>query len=398
MFDIFCRSTLLSDTDTVNHADLGIHKEDDEDIATFHKEKPTNYSLYTAVVFFGVLTLCRCTLVLCAQMAVTKNNIFQLQALRYILQTIVTFCTAFLRKELFPVKSYQLFYLTLNFFCYYASGISFYLAASFMPVGSLDACYGMFCIFFATMYDALKRLLCITDLVILLVVLSGMVCVWQPWMSSYETKIIPCMFLQNYITNDDVQSDILNTTEERIIYNFTSPPQSQNRYAILNPVIVGYSLLLISGMLIVVSGHVVKKLLDELPPSTLALFDGVCGTCTSLVACVILIIMSGNGHPSFFQGHICSSFLFLYAFAGCLVPFAWYYSLMYISLSKIAIGNGLLLFVLYIFQRTALKRFHPGHANKVEVLGILTILLGTLCVPACERLKKIRLGKVRPQT
>ena len=72
-----------------------------------------------------------------------------------------------------------------------------------------------------------------------------------------------------------------------------------------------------------------------------------------------------------------SSFFIMYAVTA--IP---------LSHASVVLPSGLVF--LYIFQKTLLKSIHPGPDNWIAILGLITILLGTLLSPTCVIIREKR--------
>ena len=54
------------------------------------------------------------------------------------------------------------------------------------------------------------------------------------------------------------------------------------------------------------------------------------------------------------------------------------------NVSKIAVSHSVILILMFICQRTFLKKFHPGAANWSETIGVLVVALTVLLISLFE--------------
>ena len=241
-----------------------------------------------------------------------------------------------------------------------------------MPVGNSDALFTAFYAICSTLIDICRKAINKVAVVTTFVAVIGIILLIQPWdlKNNDGTYQRPC--------------SQLGSTHEILVNNITNHSNiTMNMFNDATPIsvkyqLIGYTMLLITGICVAGYSNLIKSLLSEhpftVPNFLLGLFGGFVSFFTNLAQ--KQITMQPLYHVS--DGGICVLFLCLFTVCTLSGNLFEALALKYIHVSEIAISGSVLTVLYYISQRTFLSEFHPGHANTIEIIGIVIIIVSNI--------------------
>ena len=315
--------------------------------------------------------------VLSSQVSGLQGNVFQLNSLAYFFQFLVALCC-------FPCQRYSLKVSKKHIGVLLGAVISnvgyttcFPFAASFMPVGNLDAFFVALYIVCTTCFDLYKGTVTWKSVLISAVILVGIVIMTQPWNITHGNKMntmVPCDYL------DCISSH--NQTNSKLCLNNDTHKEFEHQAPVLDSKFIsGFGLILISAVSCTCSGNVLKISTTEYATLTamfwISLFQGI----LSLFLSLLCMVFTSESYLFFPPGRYCRMFVILFIVSIAFTNIFSYFSYRYIPISTVAMANAIVTVVLYICQRTFLSVFHPGNANLPEVLGLVIVIFGAAVMP-----------------
>ena len=322
--------------------------------------------------------------VISAQVSGLQTNVFQLNTLVYILQFVAALCC-------FPCQRYSIKVSREHLSLFVGAIISnivfltsFLFAASFMPVGNLDAFFVAVYLISTTCFDLYKNSITKKAVLFSAFTFVGIVIMAQPWNITQNTQVntlIPCDYL-GYHKGPNHTSDKIHQFNETKLNHDTSIQDPK--------LLFGIGLILTAGVACTFSGNILKFLTTEYTALTamfwITLFQGILLFCIHLV----WVTITRESYVFFPEGRYCRMFTIIYVVSIALENFLTYLSFRYIPISTVAMSNAIASVALYVCQRTFLSAFHPGHANLPEVLGLFLVIFGTAIMPVIFLLAKNR--------
>ena len=315
--------------------------------------------------------------VISAQVSGMKTNICQLISLSYILQFVGVLCC-------FPVKGYCLKISKEHIGMFIGAIIAnivyttcFLFAASFMPVGNLDAFFVAIYMVSATCYDLYKNSITKKAVVRSAIILVGIVIMAQPWAVTETSQLkamIPCDYLDSlrYPNHTNTIVYLVNETNQGVDHKTSVQKET---------LFFGCGLILIAALASTFYGNFIKLVTTQYAALSAMFWITLSQGILSFLISLVWLSFTGESFLFLPSGRYCRMFTILVivsiASAKCFV----YASYKYIPISTVALGNAFVSVVLYICQRTFLSAFHPGHANLPEVFGLITVLFGGVCMP-----------------
>ena len=330
-----------------------------------------------AIVIMVVMQMSYILSTISAQVSGIQSNIFQVISLRFILQCLGITPAVFHGNYSWKLHQKDIHLLAVSALTNVIYSSTFYLAASFMPIGNLDGLGVAFYILFSTSYDYYRKSITKRSVVISFLVIVGILLVVQPWHSQVEQNTIPlspCQVLDSGLNK--INGSLQFQTSGN---NSTDVDNLENHGG--HNLWYGYVLIIIAFIAMTIEGNTDRLLLNEYPLPVVMLWLALCEGWLSFV---MNLIWTGIKHESVYtipSGRYCVIFLFCFvAFSGAartlsiLVYKYWH-------ISSVALSNVILTVTLYASQRTFLSEFHPGHANVTELIGIAIITFSVTILP-----------------
>ena len=298
---------------------------------------------------------------------------FELTLFRYLAQIVIMVIWFLTRKTSPKVEKRLAIYVF--FACVFSNtyNISFSIAATYLPTGTLGAVFRTLCLLFGALFSkfvAQEKVGKIHVFAMLMHVV-GAVCLLEPQFlfksitpdshfkfiaSAYTLgpcKDPPSLSASN-VSFGDTNSTILGTVQHRVGDTH----------------VVGFILLFVSALTLSIFQAMTKMKLTEVNPSAQSFLNAITGTAASalLVACAEEPIL-----PSRLQ---CLLYMVGYAvgMAGACVALTC--SLRLVTTMVSALLDPVQLVLLFLVQYTILEDINPGHRNWLEVLGASLIIVG----------------------
>ena len=301
-----------------------------------------------------------------AQAIGNRTSMFEINFFRFALQSLVGLAVVLYAEESLRIAKKDIYKLIIGVPFSYVKCTVFYLAAVIMPVGDMDGIFVALYIIFSTGFDlGIGRISKISLLSSGLGVIGVIfLCQpWHPWDTSNTPEFAPCDLLANksLMALHHNSSHHNNTTMSMVEVKWYS-----NKY------ILGILYIILTAASCTVSGNIFKSLLTVYPVYSIVFWTGFLQCIPSGIILVSLRYF-GNGHLSFPVGGVCLALtvLFICSLTCITVSGKFVYKALPVSKAALAISFGAL--ALYIVQRTLLKDFYPGHANALEIIGIVFI-------------------------
>ena len=338
-------------------------------------ESPTHYNLRNIILghMFLVLTLLSFSCAsISVQMALSTNNIFAMNSIRFSIQTIVVVLIGLCLKHSFKVKRAYWWHAFGAVVLHTMYGILMYLALSFMPIGNSDALFTAFYAVCSTLIDICRKVINKVAVMTTFMAVIGIMFLIQPWdLENIDgTYQRPCTQLGSiqeiWINNNTNYSKTVMTT-----FNDATPISVKYQ-------LIGYTMILITGISVAGYSNLIKSLLSEHPFTVPNFLFGLFGSVVSFFINFVQkqITMQPLYHVS--DGGICVLFLCTFTVGTLTGNLFEALALKYIHVSEIAISGSVLTVLYYIIQRTLLSEFHPGHANTIEIIGIVIIIVSNI--------------------
>ena len=326
-----------------------------------------------------------CTAIVTSQVSGMKSNIFQLNSIRFACVCMVITPVMLYRGNLLRINQQHVHFILLVSVSNVTYASCLYSAASFMPVGNLDALSIVFFILTSAAVDYFKQNIKRRALIISLVACVGMLLLVQPWNISSQNQQqrdigIPCDYLGgrvNSFTNRNYHRT--NTSGS----NSSNLGASKDVVAdsLGNTYIIGLVLVVVSAVACTFSGNVVKILIAEYPTSPVIFWVGLMEGFISFTLNLLRSIVKEEHSYSFPSGSYCLFFLFLFILASALANTLSYVVYRYMYVSTVAVSHVFVCLILYVSQRTYLSTFYPGYANLSEMFGIAIVLFAATILP-----------------
>ena len=308
----------------------------------------------------------------------THANMFQINSCRYIIMCVVGLTTTCLFKYSMDISSQHWRTLMLCSVVHLYYGTTYNFTASFMPLGNLDGLHSAFATVTATAYDFCKKKISKASVVSAFVAVIGIICLSQPWKHHPPVEIvgIPCEYLDNL-------SHPLEMNEPNS--SFVDTHMSTNYYTLMswfhrNKTSIGYFLIFTGSLMSILRGVLLRDLMREYPVPPLLFW---CSVVEGIMTIILNLIWSKMFETPFFtlpSSQICSLLTVLFVVFSAFGNIFSYYACKRTFVSTITVANIISSVFLYGSQRTLLKQFHPGHANIVEVVGIVLIIFSVTIV------------------
>ena len=264
-------------------------------------------------------------------------------------------------------------------------------AASILPIGNMEGMFRMFAILLVTPIDLIKYNIRKSTILLAIFAVIGVLLIGQPWNrdSSQEvSSVVPCLYWENKDTGNYSSSIVQPQNLNQSISNASEVNETLIGYYItfsgtrynmnFNPDYLGYLLVFLASGSLSIYGFVVQRVVFECTPATMIVWVGVFEGMFLLIGLPFTWLILGSELFSFPTDLFCVLLTQCYVIAMAASNIVLICVIEYFRISTIYITVALLIVILYVCQRTFLKTFHPGHANALEIIGILVILFGQL--------------------
>ena len=330
------------------------------------------FFIFLTVLGYGSATLF-------SQISGLKSNIFQLGTIRYLFMTIVAcFITSWNKYSLrIEASHFRSIIVCAVFHAVYDTG--YFWASSFMPVGVFEGLRGAIGVLVAITYDVYRKRVSKHCIVSAIIATLGILFLSQPWekamISLSKSDMVPCdawSIRPNNITGLS-KSIIFSNSTDIAETDLDTTASSHIHYEILS-----YFLLVLCAVLSIVRGFILKTVFSQYPAAPVifwsAMLEGGFTFCMNIVYARLTSV------PYFDLPSATYCFLFTFLFIICCAfgNICSIYSFYHAFVTMVAFGDVCQSVALYICQRTFLKPFYPGHANMLEILGVIVIIIGVL--------------------
>ena len=319
-----------------------------------------------------------------SQVASAKTNIFILNAMRYSVQIVIGILIVIVTNDSLYVAWRHACLMVASFSGNILYVSVFYLAATFMPIGNLDALYCvMYCIT-ATLYDVMRKVVNKVTIAASAIAILGIMLLAQPWKHEFKEprlKMIPC----DYLDGDYDPSTFNTSVTVGNDTDYTTIGPTDTHHSRMNE-IYGYICIAMAAIGMTIHGNINKYLYShEYKVGCILFWQGIAGCLTSNSVLAILSVTTNHSYYTYPTGFWCIIFSALYGFSSLFGYIFANFAYPYLCISELAVANTVITIILYVVQRTVLSAFHSGNANTVEVLGIIIIsfcILST-CLSRC---------------
>ena len=356
-------------------------------------------------LYMALLIITRLVVMLSSQAVGSSINIFELFSIKYTVTAAFSCIINLLKRGSFTIKKHHIGYIFLCGFTQIFSTYGTFYAVSYMPVGNTDAVTRVLSTIWAMLFDSLKGNIFVHDILISVVTIVGILFVIQPWSSNGEhisSHKIPCQYWERVLHVDANNDTLPNFTSVSHPWNTTNQtPFSTSQFnsnatmtesnpitlkisgteyhLATNSVYFCYFLLLNATLSATIRLFIIKHLTKDMDPCALSTWISLGRSLIVTSVNVVWSIISGKPLYSLPLGTVCRIFMCSYLTSSALNNLITFHVVEYFTVTKTSVSLLLGSMILYIFQRTLLKTFHPGHANFQEILGITLALGGVLC-------------------
>ena len=325
------------------------------------QEKKHIYQVMVAYVVCVSSMVLSCASVACVQVLGGAVPEFELNAWRFGVQVILLLPVTLYRKCDLNVPRSKLPVLFAMFLVFNASNVVYFSAAIYLAVGTVSGIANSLNI----AGNALMSIFIKDDRNIQLyigtvLVIVGLLLMTQPPFM-FPGNIFPPVPEKNF-TSPCLITEIGNSTE-----GVENPA--------MNKQCLGYILAVLGGILFFIMFQGMSNIVTEVSSFTFAFWNGLVGTCVSL------ILMGFLETPVMPTSPLCIILLLGHAVGTSQIGIILPWCLQYLSPSICAMVNSFSLVVLLMLQYTALKDIQPGHGNWVEILGAVLCFIGIVACP-----------------
>ena len=317
------------------------------------ENKGTKLEKYTGTIkgLLSVFTV-SCLLVLSStfvQLLDRRIPDFELNALRSMAGLVLTLLTAFYTREL-PVVPISEILSTLCFGLFSFTGVSFYVAITFIPLSTAESILLTSAIVFSSVLFAIfgQELITLANLTSAIVCITGVLLIVQPESIFHQTEHLP--------------EDMVENTKN---------------------VILGYCFSILAAIplpsnVLLVKKHVYLK--ENI--SKVLLWTYFMGTVLSVLISFIYekYALPHNYYDALFIVGHCCCYIFVWPLAT--------YSSLYVSGNIFSIGMSSCVVFMLIPQYSVLSNIQPGKRNWKEVTGIILVLIGNILASVKEIIHK----------
>ena len=309
-----------------------------------------------------------------AQMFGGKITIFALNVYKFAIYFVIATVWVVTRADSIKVAKKDIFKLVISSGFQYMKNTLYYTAAAYLPVGNLDGIYAGLLLIFATTVDFVCQKISKQSIFVSLLAVAGVILLSQPWQiedTSDLHQTAPC---------DLIDSLNLSTFANASDFNTTTSGDMTSKQTWINPVLLGYMILVIAGVCSITAGNLFKSLLQSYSVSCIFFWAAITNIIYSLVIVVVLKFTS-DITLMLPTGYSCLGYSILFLISVTITAVTVYCLYSLITLSKLAVTKAFGLIALYVLQRTLLKAFNPGHGNFLEILGVIFTLIASVLCP-----------------
>ena len=347
--------------------------------------------MYRLMVFLCLMSMCfgNGTAVLSSQLAGLKFRVFQLGSIIYLFVFIVAYIVILLKQYSLKIPVQDFCKLLVCAIIHVLNDQGFYVAASVSPVTDLDGLKAAIIVIMVSVYDFYKQRVSKYTVMAAVMAFMGVMLLSQPWSNvklfSSSAEVMPCKAF-GISDNDTTQLPFILNVSRNGTDQLMSL-RSQSAYSLQNEVI-GYAFIIYMTIGVTVREFLTKEVLSRYPVA-LAMFWSALTECLFYFA-INVIYVQLTSSPYFELPGITYCFLFAFLFAvGCILGnIGSWYSYNYAYVTTVAFADVCLSVILYICQRTFLKTFFPGHANSLEILGVVLAIFSVLLIPFVNLLQE----------
>ena len=324
------------------------------------------YNVLIGYTFLILAAVCYMIAVLSAQMIAMEISVLVINLYKYMVEgaiclVVIIYAKLPIKQDLSVGKHLIGAVIAETFFC-----IPFFLAASLMPVGNNEGTFIAAYVVFATSWDVIKKKISKVTIPCSLVIIVGMVCLIQPWKRGVRklTSAAPCVCLGNNSMCTGTVNPLRNGT---VADDMASLP---NQY-------VGYFLAIIAAFAGTLYNAIVKSAAEKTPLVTFLFW---------VYVAIVIVFIPLTKIASYFQdihysmpvAKYCFIFTLTFILGSGVASILSTFTYKYLPVSAGGQAWPIVTTLLYICQRTFLKRFHPGYSNAIEVSGIVLINIGAI--------------------
>ena len=325
-----------------------------------------------------------------SQISGLQLNIFELFLGRYlILFMLVSILVAYKREPL-KISAEHLKYVAVLIVIDVIQSSCTYTATTFMPVGNMDAFHNAVFILAASLYDIINKQITKFRMFCAFIIIFGIVLLSQPWyIPDREDIRIPCEYLNHFKDSAGKNDNLSDLTYLNYTPNHAAFQNEHGATWIFShQKLVGYLLIVLGAL-----GHTVRsnlaKYLQKHYSGCVVLFWVFLGDAVlSLSITVVWKLIKQDSIVDVNLGTYCILFTCTYVIFSILATCFSYLSVKYVLVSSYAFSLVCKTVLLYVSQRTFLKKFYPGNGNVIEVFGVVVCLLGMAILPTVESLLK----------
>ena len=298
-----------------------------------------------------------------------KASVFLANIIRFSFEVLLSIVCITIGSYSFTVAKSDIYRFVLAALFNYTYITLLYISATLLPVGNLNGIDVGLYIACSTCFDVVRKHVSKVFIIVAGVAILGLILLTQPWHFTESFPISPCEYIDNNY------SIVANYSSSNNITITIKSVESN-----LNPLLLGYILIVCSGICTSVADNIAKSLYAKYSIFCVFLWTGLI---QALVTAAILtgmaiVVPSSLSLPS---GPACLKFSIFFFFCLTTAHILLNVAFLYIPVSKAAIISALSTIGLYVVQRTLLKMFNPGNANAIEVLGIVLILFASVASP-----------------
>ena len=361
-----------------------------EQESTNSSKTPESWT-YRLLVFLSLLSMCfgYGSTALLSQLAGLKFRVFQQGSGVYLFVAIIG-CIVILRKQYsLKIKVPDFFKMLVCAIIHVSNDQGFFFAASVSPVGNVDGLKAASIVVMASVYDFYKQRITKYKVLAAVIAFIGVMLLSQPWAKTKVfgslVKVTPCKTWG--VSNTDMTqlpstlNISRNETDELLDH------RSQSAYS-LQSEIFGYSFIVYMAIGVTVRGFLIKEVMSRYPAALVIFWSALIESFLCFITYAIYAQMTSS--PYFEQPSISYCFFFASLFVVCctLGNIGSWYAYNYAYVTTIGFADVCMSVILYICQRTFLKAFYPGHANALEILGVVGAIFSLLLIPFVNLLQE----------
>ena len=308
----------------------------------------------------------------CITSQLTEANILQINCIRYLVMAVIGLSFAVSNNYSLGIRRPHIWKLLVCVILRLFGGTGFLFAASFMPLGTFGALQSAVGALLAAIYDFLKRKATFVSLLSAWIAIVGILLLSQPWRQTQSVKlaVIPCEYFQNTsqsVVQLSVNANAFNATEQ--------PKGGLNHWFQTNQEIIGYTLTVTIPTVSVIRGVFLRELMKEYSIPSILYWHTIAETILHVIINMLWSQVFNVPFLNYPEGTVCIMAFVLLLLSAIISNTCSYYAFGRTNVSTSTIAEVVFAALLYVCQRTFLKEFHPGHANVIEIIGIVVIIV-----------------------